>query len=187
MDLIFPHSNKKQKLLNGDNINARTPCGTFWRHRPWLTLIQATACWQIGINALILINAAVLSILLLENSFNMWTTMSRPQYIKQSSHQTRLGITTQIRANFRFAHSQCEKVLLCNDVSHWLGANLESALQIKTPHWYFLFGNWFSLSFSRGLLNKHIEDWLNRMADIWCHLLVSKDARKHKTTLKLTT
>ena len=32
------------------------------------------------------------------------------------------------RADSRFAPSQWETALLCNDVSHWLGANLESAL-----------------------------------------------------------
>ena len=32
------------------------------------------------------------------------------------------------RAGSRFAPSQWETVLLCNDVSHWLGANLKSAL-----------------------------------------------------------
>ena len=32
------------------------------------------------------------------------------------------------RADFRFAPSQWETALLCNDVSHWLGASLESAL-----------------------------------------------------------
>ena len=32
------------------------------------------------------------------------------------------------RADSRFAPSQWETVLLCNDVSHWLGASLESAL-----------------------------------------------------------
>ena len=32
------------------------------------------------------------------------------------------------RADFRFAPSQWETVLLCNDVSHWLGANLEPAM-----------------------------------------------------------
>ena len=32
------------------------------------------------------------------------------------------------RANSRFAPNQCETVLLCNDVCHWLGASLESAL-----------------------------------------------------------
>ena len=31
------------------------------------------------------------------------------------------------RAHSRFAPSQWETVLLCNDVSHWLGASLESA------------------------------------------------------------
>ena len=34
----------------------------------------------------------------------------------------------EIRADSRFVPSQWETVLLCNDVSHWLGSNLESAL-----------------------------------------------------------
>ena len=29
------------------------------------------------------------------------------------------------RADYRFAPSQWETALLCNDISHWLGANLE--------------------------------------------------------------
>ena len=33
------------------------------------------------------------------------------------------------RADTRFAPSQWETALLCNDVSHWLGASLESALR----------------------------------------------------------
>ena len=32
------------------------------------------------------------------------------------------------RADSRFAPSQCETALLCNDVSHWLGASLESTM-----------------------------------------------------------
>ena len=32
------------------------------------------------------------------------------------------------RADSRFAPSQCDSALLCNDVPHWLGASLESAL-----------------------------------------------------------
>ena len=35
-----------------------------------------------------------------------------------------------VRADSRFAPSQWETALLCNDVSHWLGANLESALLV---------------------------------------------------------
>ena len=35
------------------------------------------------------------------------------------------------RADSRFAPSQWETALLCNDVSHWLGTNLESALGIS--------------------------------------------------------
>ena len=33
------------------------------------------------------------------------------------------------RADSRLVHSQWETALLCNDVSHWLGASLDSALQ----------------------------------------------------------
>ena len=33
-----------------------------------------------------------------------------------------------LRADSRFAPSQWEMALLCNDVSHWSGASLESAL-----------------------------------------------------------
>ena len=49
-----------------------------------------------------------------------------------------------VRADSRFAPSQWEMALLCNDVSHWLGANLESALCVAigskacdtvTSHW----------------------------------------------------
>ena len=37
-------------------------------------------------------------------------------------------------ADFRLAPNQWETTLLCNDVSHWLGASLESALH--TTQWY---------------------------------------------------
>ena len=37
-------------------------------------------------------------------------------------------ISSDFRADSRFAPSQRETALLCNDVSHWLGASLESAL-----------------------------------------------------------
>ena len=34
----------------------------------------------------------------------------------------------QRMADFRFAPNQWETALFCNDVSHWMGASLESAL-----------------------------------------------------------
>ena len=37
-------------------------------------------------------------------------------------------IVNKCRADSRLAPSQWETALLCNDASHWLGANLESAL-----------------------------------------------------------
>ena len=43
------------------------------------------------------------------------------------------GIQYKSRADSKFASSQWETALLGNDVSHWLGANLKSALQIYNP------------------------------------------------------
>ena len=44
------------------------------------------------------------------------------------------------RVDSRFAPSQWETALLCNDVSHWLGANLESALMEWCDEWIFFSG-----------------------------------------------
>ena len=41
-----------------------------------------------------------------------------------------------IRTYSRFAPSQWEMALLCNDVSHWLGASLESVLQHRNDSEY---------------------------------------------------
>ena len=59
------------------------------------------------------------------------------------------------RADSRFAPSQWETALLCNDVSHWLGASLDQPWFVKTAnkcwygwvitsHWsvYYLCHNW---------------------------------------------
>ena len=62
------------------------------------------------------------------------------------------AILTYHRADSRFAPSQWETALLCNDVSHWLGANLESVLyhdDVKTcllclHYWHFVKGFNFS-------------------------------------------
>ena len=44
------------------------------------------------------------------------------------------------RADSSFVPSQWETALLCNDVSHWLGASLESALISLDPYlWFFIF------------------------------------------------
>ena len=51
-------------------------------------------------------------------------------------------VVYDIRDNSRFTPSQWETSLLCNDVSHWLGANLESSL------WNFLTFHWERLCYS---------------------------------------
>ena len=53
-----------------------------------------------------------------------------------------------IRADSRFAHSQWETALLCNDVSHWLGANLDSVQYIVTRIVH-IFTNTYNISITR--------------------------------------
>ena len=55
---------------------------------------------------------------------------ARNSYLEHRWVFTSHSFLWYIRADSRFAHSQWETALLCNDVSHWLGASLESALYI---------------------------------------------------------
>ena len=48
----------------------------------------------------------------------------------------------QIKAYSRFAPSQWQTALLCNDVCHWLGANLESALHMLMITCTYSVSNW---------------------------------------------
>ena len=48
---------------------------------------------------------------------------------------TATSVTIGFRADSRFAPSQWETAFLCNDVYHWLGANLESALWLPQMRW----------------------------------------------------
>ena len=63
----------------------------------------------------------------LKNVFLPWTiTISLH---RSNWHETKVSKKPYVvRANSMFAPSQWETVLFCNDVSHWQGANLESAL-----------------------------------------------------------
>ena len=56
------------------------------------------------------------------------------QYGVRCLQNTKVSVIIQqsLRADSRFAPSQWETPLLCNDVSHWLGTNLESTLVTHT-------------------------------------------------------
>ena len=68
-----------------------------------------------------------------------------------------------IRADSRFAPSQWETALLCNDVSNWLGANLESVqvmtLNLFPNHWPFVRG-----------LHLRIPPTKVSETELWCFL-----------------
>ena len=67
----------------------------------------------------------------------MATTLSRPQCVKFVLI-CYYALSLDIRADSMFVPSQWETALLCNDVSHWLGASLESALNVLRNWFYFL-------------------------------------------------
>ena len=64
-----------------------------------------------------------------KQSWGWWFgTLSRPLW-RHCNYGIDLLISKYCnRADSRFAPSQCETALLCNDVSHWLAASLESTL-----------------------------------------------------------
>ena len=70
--------------------------------------------------------------------FNKWQTVTTTSINRwdvnerERQCQISIAITYRTRAHPRFAPSQWEMVLLCNDVSHWLGASLESALRMNS-------------------------------------------------------
>ena len=68
------------------------------------------------------------------NTLWRWIKLD-PQGLEHSEYNTVSGRHLQlcrfcIRAEYRFAPNQWETALLCNDVSHWPGTSLESALCI---------------------------------------------------------
>ena len=51
-------------------------------------------------------------------------------YSKYLTRSDKITLLSEFRADSRIVPSQWEMALLCNNVSHWLGANLESALEL---------------------------------------------------------
>ena len=65
------------------------------------------------------------------NSITGWEVMVISTDKRMQLHLS----NSSFRADSMFAPSQWETALLSNDVSHWLGTNLESALSLLTPWW----------------------------------------------------
>ena len=75
----------------------------------------------------------------------IYETREQLFFLSNSSFYTKHFVLAISRHNLypgsdsRFAPSQWETALLCNDVSHWLGANLESALLPFMMYWRIAF------------------------------------------------
>ena len=76
-----------------------------------------------------------------------------------------------MRADSRFVPSKWETALLCSDVSHWLGANLEAALDMYSQN------NQMNLLFfklkqtNREHVIHRVRSWNNRMCYMACYVL----------------
>ena len=66
---------------------------------------------------------------------DIWCVIGYPNWQKrpQVKHHASTFTLVQFSSDSRFSLSQWETALHCNDVSHWLGASLKSALQL---HWH---------------------------------------------------
>ena len=107
--------------------------------------------------------------------FKLWLNKKEKYLGKMLLHLLNFSIHS-CRADSRFAPSQWETALLCNDVSHWLDANLESVL------------NWYNTIFS--LRTKSMSWTLPPCSKMWyqshlCPIKVSQQGPfyKHGFTL----
>ena len=73
-----------------------------------------------------------------------------------------------LRADFRFAPSQWKTALLCINVSHWLGTNLESALLLIMTD---LHTKWYMVYWSQFSYHK-FNNCSSILHGIFCHCLV---------------
>ena len=99
-----------------------------WYHVVWWSLYHGL-CWNLWYYRITF-----------EMSWNCWT----PGFAVCCLNFCCSMFLDRFRADFRFAPSQWEMVLLCNDFSHWLGASLESALRLA----------WFNGSINNSLHRK---------------------------------
>ena len=71
-----------------------------------------------------------------ENQSSSWTGMfSKLKFLTLCRGDRHITALFTYRSDSRFEPSKWKTVLICNDVSHWLGANLETALYIYCIYW----------------------------------------------------
>ena len=93
------------------------------------------------------------------------------------------------RADSRFAPSQWETGLLCNDVSHWLGASLESALNYGSHRWdmgCLYFSNEHSPNWACFIRTEaHHDAWVNDGTEALFSSLVTSEPDSLSTNITL--
>ena len=98
-------------------------CPMFFLHAIWNQWC-CPCCWLIGLYSPVYISSSFQFLNGIQNWKHAAVTRSKSKLFISVSD----GIIC--RADSRFAPCQWETALLCNDVSHWLGTSLESALNM---------------------------------------------------------
>ena len=98
-----------------------------WKHQWWYRwlawIIMECKCYELIIYIYIYIYYHTQKYIIIKSLLNVWWYII---FMLCGGHL----FGNMYRANTRIAPSQWETALLCNDVSHWLGAILESALHV---------------------------------------------------------
>ena len=93
----------------------------------------------------------------------------------QESSNPRAARNEYRRADYRFVPSQWETALLCNDVSHWLGANLQPALVLGARPVNER-GRYFVTTSLIGWAQTLNQSWYRIDTGIWRHGTLSESA-----------
>ena len=97
-------------------------------------------------------------------------------------HATIFACVSIVRADFRFVPSQWE-MLLCNDVSDWLGASLESALILFRHDTYKLYSN--STCLAMKVVHVHFIHIIQHKKNLTCKHIYYKLRFSYKADILL--
>ena len=93
-------------------------------------------------------------------------SMTGPWKVDRCQNHWMYVHTVYIRVDSRFATSQWEMALLCNDVSHWLVANLESAIRADSR---FATSQW-----ETSLQSNAVSHWLDANLESTLYIYLSE-------------
>ena len=116
------------------------------------------------------------------SSWNMITSWSWHHELITQSYNEIIARCNEIpiythRADSRFAPSQWETALLCNDISHWLGTNLDSALHTQSTR--------NQLEHYNDIIMRVMASQITSLTIVYWTIYSGTDQRKHQSSALL--